>query len=111
MKYSEFQPGLKARAATAVVALSTAFTVISLGLAAVTAEPARAQGLASTVRAALTARLPKTPITGLSSKLRPINVAQVGMPQMKARVPSTGSSTQVNPDRLGFSPYSSPLIP
>tara|TARA_R110000782_G_scaffold270471_1_gene371519 strand:+ start:24197 stop:25069 length:873 start_codon:yes stop_codon:yes gene_type:complete len=66
MKYSEFQPGLKARAATAALAVTTAFTVISLGLAAVTAEPARAQGLASTVRAALMARLPKTPITGLS---------------------------------------------
>src|SRR3546814_8748376 len=66
MNYSEFQPGLKARAATAALAVTTAFTVISLGLAAVTAEPARAQGLASTVRAALMARLPKTPITGLS---------------------------------------------
>src|SRR3546814_6642546 len=66
MNYSEFQPGLKARAATAALAVTTAFTVISLGLAAVTAEPARAQGLASTVRAALMARLPTTPITGLS---------------------------------------------
>lgn len=66
MKYSEFQPGLKARAATAVVALSTAFTVISLGLAAVTAQPARAEDMVSDVRAALMARLPKTPITGLS---------------------------------------------
>src|SRR3546814_20357783 len=66
MNYSEFQPGLKARAATAALAVTTAFTVISLGLAAVTAEPARAQGLARTVRAALMARLPKTPITGLS---------------------------------------------
>lgn len=66
MKYSEFQPGLKARAATAVVALSTAFTVISLGLAAVTAQPARAEDIVSDVRAALMARLPKTLITGLS---------------------------------------------
>src|SRR3546814_14683655 len=66
MNYSEFQPGLKARAATAALAVTTAFTVISLGLAAVTAAPARAQGLASTVRAALIARLPKTPINGLS---------------------------------------------
>lgn len=66
MKYSEFQPGLKARAATAVVALSTAFTVISLGLAAVTAQPAWAEDMVSDVRAALMARLPKTPITGLS---------------------------------------------
>ncbi|WP_168452324.1 DsbC family protein [Sphingopyxis microcysteis] len=66
MNYSEFQPGLKARAATAALAVTTAFTVISLGLAAVTAEPARAEGMASDVRAALMARLPKTPITGLS---------------------------------------------
>jgi thiol:disulfide interchange protein DsbC len=66
MKYSEFQPGLKARAATAAVALSTAFTVISLGLAAVTAQPARAEDMVSNVRAALMARLPKTPITGLT---------------------------------------------
>ena len=58
--------GLKARAATAVVALSTAFTVISLGLAAVTAQPARAEDMASTVRAALMARLPKTPIDALT---------------------------------------------
>src|SRR3546814_17334466 len=52
MNYSEFQPGLKARAATAALAVTTSFTVISLGPAPVTAEPARAQGLASTVRAA-----------------------------------------------------------
>lgn len=68
MNYSEFQPGLKARAATAVVALSTTFTVISLGLAAVTAQPARAKDMVSDVRAALVARLPKTPITDLSCK-------------------------------------------
>src|SRR3546814_15146560 len=66
MNYAELQPGLKARAATAALAVTTAFTVISLGLAAVTAEPARAHGLASTVRSALMARLPKSPITGLS---------------------------------------------
>lgn len=66
MKYSDSQAGLKARAATAAVAISTAFAVISLGLAAVTAQPVRAEDMASTVRAALLARLPKTPITGLS---------------------------------------------
>jgi thiol:disulfide interchange protein DsbC len=57
---------LKARAATAALAVTTAFTVISLGLAAVTAEPARASDTLSDVRAALKARLPKTPIDALT---------------------------------------------
>jgi thiol:disulfide interchange protein DsbC len=66
MNYSQSQPGLKARAATAALAVTTAFTVISLGLAAVTAEPARASDTPSDVRAALKARLPKTPIDALT---------------------------------------------
>ncbi|MBB3862861.1 thiol:disulfide interchange protein DsbC [Novosphingobium hassiacum] len=66
MNYSQSQPGLKARAATAALAVTTAFTVISLGLAAVTSEPARASDTPSDVRAALKARLPKTPIDALT---------------------------------------------
>jgi hypothetical protein len=33
------------------------------------------------------------------------------MPQTKERVPSTGSRTQVKPERAGRSPYSSPTMP
>jgi thiol:disulfide interchange protein DsbC len=66
MNYSDSRPSLKARAATAALAVGAAFTVISLSLAAVTAQPARAEDRASSVRAALKDRLPKTPITGLS---------------------------------------------
>lgn len=68
MKYSDHQPGLRARTANAALALTTAFGVLSLGIAAVTAQPAHAGDMVSSVRAALMARLPKTPITALSCK-------------------------------------------
>lgn len=66
MNYSDSRPSLKARAATAALAVGAALTVISLSLAAVTAQPARAEDRASNVRAALKDRLPKTPIKGLN---------------------------------------------
>lgn len=66
MNYTDFRPGLKARAATAALAVTTAFAVVSLGLAAVTSAPAQASDTSSAVRAALKARLPKTPIDALT---------------------------------------------
>ena len=66
MNYTDFRPGFKARAATAALALTTAFAVVSLGLAAVTSVPAQASDTSSAVRAALKARLPKTPIDALT---------------------------------------------
>jgi thiol:disulfide interchange protein DsbC len=66
MNYTEFRPGFKARAATAALAVTTAFAVVSLGLAAVTSAPAQASDTSSAVRAALKARLPKTPIDALT---------------------------------------------
>jgi thiol:disulfide interchange protein DsbC len=66
MNYTDFRPGFKARAATAALALTTAFAVVSLGLAAVTSAPAQASDTSSAVRAALKARLPKTPIDALT---------------------------------------------
>lgn len=66
MNYTEFQPGLKARAATAALALAGTFTVLGLGLAVFASQPALASDAISDVRAALTARLPKTPIDALT---------------------------------------------
>lgn len=66
MNYTDFRPGFKARAATAALAVTTAFAVVSLGLAAVTSAPAQASDTSSAVRAALKARLPKTPIDALT---------------------------------------------
>ncbi|RSU64102.1 DsbC family protein [Sphingomonas sp. S-NIH.Pt1_0416] len=66
MNYTEFRPGFKARAATAALAVTTAFAVVSLGLAAVTSAPAQASDTSGAVRAALKARLPKTPIDALT---------------------------------------------
>src|SRR3546814_16257170 len=65
-RYSVFHRGLTRVPASAFMSVTTALPWSSLGLASVTAGPARAQGLASTVRAALMARLPKTPIIGLA---------------------------------------------
>jgi len=62
MKYSENQPGLKARLAHMAIAVSSAATVLTVGVAAVTAIPATAQSMASDVAQALQLRLPKTPI-------------------------------------------------
>tara|TARA_A100001391_G_scaffold144579_1_gene102252 strand:- start:2348 stop:3211 length:864 start_codon:yes stop_codon:yes gene_type:complete len=62
MKFSENQPGLKARLAHMAIAVSSAATVLTVGVAAVTAIPATAQSLASDVAQALQLRLPKTPI-------------------------------------------------
>jgi thiol:disulfide interchange protein DsbC len=66
MNYTDFRPGFKARAWAAALALTTAFAVVSLGLAAVTSAPAQASDTSSAVRAALKARLPKTPIDALT---------------------------------------------
>lgn len=66
MNYTDFRPGFKARAVTAALAVTTAFAVVSLGLAAVTSAPAQASDTSSAVRAALKARLPKTPIDALT---------------------------------------------
>ena len=66
MKYTDFQPGLKARAATAALALAGTFTVLGLGVATLTSEPALASEMTADVRAALAARLPKTPIDALN---------------------------------------------
>ena len=62
MKYSENQPGLKARLAHVAIAASSAAAVLTVGVSAVTAMPATAQDLASEVTEALELRLPKTPI-------------------------------------------------
>ena len=62
MKYSEYQPGLKARLAHVAIAASSAAAVLTVGVSAVTAMPATAQDLASDVAQALQLRLPKTPI-------------------------------------------------
>ncbi|AKQ41571.1 thiol: disulfide interchange protein DsbC [Aurantiacibacter atlanticus] len=62
MKYSENQPGLKARLAHVAIAASSAAAVLTVGVSAVTAMPASAQSLASEVAQALKLRLPKTPI-------------------------------------------------
>ena len=62
MKYSENQPGLKARLAHVAIAASSAATVLTVGVSAVTAMPATAQSLASDVAEALQLRLPRTPI-------------------------------------------------
>ena len=62
MKYSENQPGLKARLAHVAIAASSAAAVLTVGVSAVTAMPATAQDLASDVAQALQLRLPKTPI-------------------------------------------------
>lgn len=66
MNYTDFQPGLKARAATAALALAGTLTVLGLGVATLTSEPALASEAAADVRAALAARLPKTPIDALN---------------------------------------------
>jgi len=66
MNYTDFQPGLKARAATAALALAGTLTVLGLGLATLTSEPALASEMTTDVRAALAARLPKTPIDALN---------------------------------------------
>lgn len=66
MNYTDFQPGLKARAATAALALAGTLTVLGLGLATLTSEPALASEMTADVRAALAARLPKTPIDALN---------------------------------------------
>lgn len=66
MNFSHARPGLKARAAHVALAMTGAATVLTLGVAAVTALPANAAGLASDVAAALELRLPKTPVDALT---------------------------------------------
>lgn len=65
MNFVHHRPGLKTRAATLALAMTGAATVLTLGVAAVTALPANAAGLASDVAVALKLRLPKTPIDAL----------------------------------------------
>ena len=66
MNFTHSRPGLKARAAHVALAMTGAATVLSLGVAAVTALPANAASLASDVAAALKLRLPKTPIDAIT---------------------------------------------
>ena len=65
MNYLCHRPGLKARAATIALAMTSAATVLTLGVAAVVGMPASAASQ-SDVTAALRLRLPKTPIDQLS---------------------------------------------
>jgi thiol:disulfide interchange protein DsbC len=62
MKFSDNQPGLKARIAHMAIAASSAAAVLTVGVSVVTAMPATAQSLASDVAQALQLRLPRTPI-------------------------------------------------
>ena len=66
MNFRDHRPGLKARAAHITLAMTSAATVLTLGVAAVTAIPVSAAAMAGDVAAALTLRLPKTPIDALS---------------------------------------------
>ena len=66
MNFANFRPSLKARAAHIALAMTGAATVLTLGVAAVTAVPASATGLTSDVAAALKLRLPKTPVDALT---------------------------------------------
>ncbi len=66
MNFTHSRPGLKARAAHVALAMTGAATVLTLGVAAVTALPASATVLASDVAAALKLRLPKTPVDALT---------------------------------------------
>ena len=66
MNYVCHRPGLKARAATLALAMTSAVTVLTLGVAAVIGMPASAAETRSNVAAALKLRLPKTPIDQLT---------------------------------------------
>lgn len=65
MNYVCHRPGLKARVATIALAMTSAATVLTLGVAAVIGVPASAASQ-SEVAAALKLRLPKTPIDNLT---------------------------------------------
>ena len=65
MNYLCHRPGLKARAATIALAVTSAATVLTLGVAAVVGGPASAASQRD-VAAALALRLPKTPIDALT---------------------------------------------
>lgn len=65
MNYLCHRPGLKARAATIALAMTSAATVLTLGVAAVVGVPASAASQSDVV-AALKLRLPKTPIDELT---------------------------------------------
>ena len=66
MNFHQHRPGLKARAAHITLAMTSAATVLTLGVAAVTAIPVSAAAMAGDVAAALKLRLPKTPIDALN---------------------------------------------
>lgn len=66
MNYHNHRPGLKARAAAIALAMTSAATVLTLGVTAVTAMPAGTSALAGDVAMALKLRLPKTPIDALT---------------------------------------------
>ena len=66
MTYFHHQPSLKTRVAHLAIAATATLATLSVGLAAVTALPASAKGLASEVTTALKLRLPKTPIDVLT---------------------------------------------
>lgn len=66
MNFIHARTGLKARAAHIALAVTSAATLLTLGVAAVTGLPANAAGVGSEVAAALKLRLPKTPIDALT---------------------------------------------
>ena len=66
MNFTHSRPGLKTRAAHVALAITGAVSVLTLGVAALTAPSASAAGLASDVAAALKLRLPKTPVDALT---------------------------------------------
>lgn len=66
MTYFHHQPNLKTRMAHLAIAATATIATLSIGLAAVTALPASAAGLANEVTTALKLRLPRTPVDALT---------------------------------------------
>ena len=66
MNFIHARAGLRTRAAHIALAVTSAATVLTIGVAAVTGLPANAAGVGSEVAAALKLRLPRTPVDALS---------------------------------------------
>lgn len=66
MTYTHHRPSLTTRLAHLAIAATATMATLSIGLAAVTALPASAKGLAREVTTALKLRLPKTPVDALT---------------------------------------------
>lgn len=66
MNFIHARAGLRTRAAHIALAVTSAATVLTLGVAAVTGLPAKAAGVGGEVAAALKLRLPKTPVDALT---------------------------------------------